>query len=62
MVQKMQLIIEVHRSLFKNVEHAQKKKKKTYVVHKALQTFDGFEANNIIKMHTLGKKKYLICN
>jgi hypothetical protein len=62
MVQKMQLIVILHRSLLENVEHAQKKQKKTHVICKGLQTFDGFELDNKVKMHRLGKNKSLMCN
>jgi hypothetical protein len=62
MVQKMQLIVVVHKSLLENVEEAQKKQRKTHVTYKGLQTFDGFELENKVKMHRLGKNKSLMCN
>jgi hypothetical protein len=36
MVQKMQFIVVVHRSLLENVEHAQKKQRKTHATCKGL--------------------------
>jgi hypothetical protein len=62
MVQNMQLIVVVHRLLLENVEHVQKKQRKTHVTCKGLQTFDGFESDNKVKMHRLGKNKSLMCN
>ncbi len=62
MVQKMQLIVVLHRSLLENVKHAQKKQRKTHVICKGMQTFDGFESDNKVKMHRLGKNKSLMCN
>ncbi len=62
MVQKMQLIAVLHRSLLENVEHAQKKQRKTHIICKGLHTFDGFESNNKVKMHRLGKNKSLMWN
>jgi hypothetical protein len=62
MIHMMYLIASVHKFLLQNVEQVQKKQKKVYVVCKGLQTFDGLEENNKVKMRRLGKKRSLINN
>jgi hypothetical protein len=59
MIIKMQLIASVHKFLFENVEHVQRKQKKVYVARKGLQTFEGFIKNIKIKMHRPRKKRYI---
>jgi hypothetical protein len=55
MILKMRLIASV---LLENMEHAQKREKKVYVVRKGLQTFEGFIENAKIKMRPPGKKNH----
>ncbi len=43
MIQKMQLVVSIHKSLLENVEQAQKKQQKVYTTRKWLQLFEGFE-------------------
>ncbi len=62
MIHKMHLIAGVHKSRLENVEQAQKRQRKIYIVHKGFQTFDGIKENNKVKMCKLGKKRYLINN
>ncbi len=54
----MQLIASVHKTLLENVEHAQRRQKKVFIVRKGLQTLESFT----VKMHKLGKKRSLINN
>jgi hypothetical protein len=58
----MQLIASVHKSVFKNVEHAQKKQRKVCAARKGLQTFEGFIENTKVKMRKPRKKKSLFSN
>ncbi len=60
MILKMQLIASVHKSLFENVEHVQRKQMKVYVARKGLQTFEGFTKNTKVKIHKPGKKRSLL--
>jgi hypothetical protein len=57
----MELIVNVHKSLFENIEQVHKKQKNLCCL-KGLQIFDGFEENNKVKMCKFGKKKSLVCN
>jgi len=43
MINKMQLVVNIHKTLLENVEQAQKKQWKVYAVWKRLQLFEGFE-------------------
>ncbi len=60
MIQKMQLVFSIFKTLLENVEQAQKKQRKVYTLWKGLQLFIGFEEEGgHIKMQKLGKKKNL---
>lgn len=62
MILKMQMITNVHKTLLENVEQAQKRQRKVYVVRKGLQTFEGFIENAKVKMRRPGKKRSLLSN
>jgi hypothetical protein len=61
MVQKMQFIIEVHKSL-RMWSMFGKKKGRHMLLVRDYKTFDDFEVDIKVKMHRLGKKKTLMCN
>ncbi len=62
MILEMQLIASVHKTLLKNVEHAQRKQKKVYAITKGLQTFESFTKNAKVKMRKPRKKRSLLSN
>ncbi len=62
MILKMQLIANVQKSLFENVEHAQRRQRKVYATRKGLQTFEGFIENTKVKMRRPGNKRSLFSN
>jgi hypothetical protein len=62
-LQKMKLIANIHENVLLNVEQAQKKQKKTYVIRKGKQIFEGLVAREtMVKMKKPRKKKALIAS
>ncbi len=58
MINKMQLVISIHKVLLENVEQAQKKQWKVFATQKGLQLFEGFEeGDSKIKMCKSSKKR-----
>jgi hypothetical protein len=61
MINKMQLVVNIHKILLENVEQAQKKQRKVYAAQKRLQLFEGFEEGDTkVKMHKSGKRRNLM--
>jgi hypothetical protein len=59
-IQKMKLIASIHDNVLLNVEQAQQKQKKTYVIRRGKQTFEGLVVGQtMVKMKKLGKKNAL---
>ncbi len=47
MINKMQLVVNIHKTLMENVEQVQKKQQKVYATRKGLQLFEGFEEGDM---------------
>ncbi len=63
MVSKMELVAQLHESLFKNVDRTQKKQEKTYVARKGLVMFHSFEDGKVsIKMRKPNKNKSFLAS
>jgi len=61
MINKMQLVANIYKTLLENVEQAQKKQRKVYVARKGLQLFERFEEGDTkIKMRKPSKKRNLM--
>ncbi len=59
-IAKMELIVGMHKAILGNVEKAQQKQKKTYVLPKGKHVFLGFViGKDMAKMKKLSKKKAL---
>jgi hypothetical protein len=62
-LQKVKLITSIHESVLLNVEQAQQKQRKTYIIRKGKHAFEGLVAGEImVKMKKLGKKRVLIAS
>ncbi len=56
----MKLIVSIHENVLLNVEHAQKKQKKTYATRRGKQTFERLvNGQTMVKMKKPRKKKAL---
>lgn len=61
MVKKMELVANLHESLLENLEHAQKKQRKTNFTKKGCMMFVGFDEKKVwIKMQKLEKKRVIV--
>jgi len=61
MINKMQLVANIYKTLLENVEQAQKTQRKVYVARKGLQLFERFEERDTkVKMRKPGKKRNLM--
>jgi hypothetical protein len=59
----VKLIASIHENVLLNVEHAQRKQRKTYAIRKSKQTFEGLVAGEtMVKMRKPSKKKALIAS
>ncbi len=59
-LQKVKLIASIHENVLLNVEHAQRKQRKTYATRESKQTFEGLVAGEtMVKMRKPSKKKAL---
>jgi hypothetical protein len=57
MINKMHLVVNIHKVLLENVEQVQKKQQKVFATQKGLQLFEGFEEEDTkIKIRKLNKK------